>query len=346
MRPPPATYTDGLSCSTTEKKRGDLNTGPKKLRAPRGAQRAEEAGQKQQWVDTNEKHTAFIVPSWLLDQQPRELLAASYARSESSAGVPGPSSSAQHCRSSRPRARARPHGCSCCQPLLALTQPTAQPGLLAADFWAAAVAAFRSTRQSGGVRSPESADGSIRTCRVESGGGGSSAVQHRDEVWPYRLAGCIVCSLAAQGAGVLMASTAWQLRGCALGACARKCSVCQRCFSSTRTIPKLFHISCLSSGHRLLAAAAAAAAAAVAVRVYVQRVAPALRGEGRLAFPSRGLRRRRGAALQAAQHGNQLQRGVLWTPRSRRDQQTGAGVRPRAAAEGQGSCSRAGPCER
>ena len=221
MSPPPATYTDGLSCSTTEKKRGDLNTGPKKLRAPRGAQRAEEAGQKQQWVDTNEKHTAFIVPSWLLDQQPRELLAASYARSESSAGVPGPSSSAQHCRSSRPRARARPHGCSCCQPLLALTQPTAQPGLLAADFWAAAVAAFRSTRQSGGVRSPESADGSIRPCRVGSGGGGgSSAVQHRDEVWPYRLAGCIVCSLAAQGAGVLMASTAWRLRGCALGACA------------------------------------------------------------------------------------------------------------------------------
>ena len=44
----------------------------------------------------------------------------------------------------------------------------------------------------GRVRSPESADGSVRTCRVESGGGGSSAVQLRDEVWPYRLAGCAV----------------------------------------------------------------------------------------------------------------------------------------------------------
>ena len=199
-----------------------MNTGPKKLRAragyPKGC--AESGGGWPEATAGRHKREAHCIHCAIMASRSAAARAASYARSESSAGVPGPSSSAQHCRSSRPRARARPHGCSCCQPLLALTQPTAQPGLLAADFWAAAVAAFRSTRQSGGVRSPESADGSIRTCRVESGGGGSSAVQHRDEVWPYRLAGCIVCSLAAQGAGVLMASTAWRLRGCALGACA------------------------------------------------------------------------------------------------------------------------------
>ena len=196
----------------------------------------------------------------------------------------GPSSSTQHFRISHPRARARPNGCSCCQPLLSLTQPTAQPGLLPTDFWAAAVAAFRSRGSRAG-----SFTGERRRQRSHLQGGKWRRRQQRGSAQGRGVAVSAgwLCSLAAQAAGVLMAS------------------------------------------------------------VYVQRVppSPALRGEG-LAFPSRGLRRRRGAALQAAQHGNQLQRGVLWTPRSRRDQQTGAGVRPRAAAEGQGSCSRAGPRER